>query len=156
MWIHVPSTTCDVMSFFNGAEWRNLSNHNRMSTIQSRTPEKKAKNNVHWPKNFQENLVPLLTYISFHNPMILKLFLKTFPTKMKPTKCPAREKKARQEKQKKEGRRESGKSLLNPKTILKFCFLCMPELCKLILCIWIRRPWSVWPPNSFVVSFNSL
>ena len=29
-----------------------------------------------------------------------KLFLKTFPTKMKPTKCPVREKKLRQEKQK--------------------------------------------------------
>ena len=52
--IHVPSTTCGVISF-NGqgqlcplmsAEWRDLSNHTRMSTIQSRTPENKAKNHV--------------------------------------------------------------------------------------------------------------
>ena len=45
---------------------------------------------------------------------------------------------------------------LNPKTISKFCFLCMPELCKLIFCIWIRRPRSVRPVNSFVLSFSSL
>ena len=48
------STSCDIISF-NGqgqlcpltcAEWRDPSNHTRMSTIQSRTPEKKAKNHV--------------------------------------------------------------------------------------------------------------
>ena len=52
--IHVLSTACDVISF-NGqgqlcpltcAEWRDLSNHTRMSTIQSRTPEKKTRNYV--------------------------------------------------------------------------------------------------------------
>ena len=52
--IHVLSTPCDVISF-NGqgqlcpltcAEWRDLSNRTRMSTIQSRTLEKKAKNLV--------------------------------------------------------------------------------------------------------------
>ena len=32
----------------------------------------------------------------------------------------------------------------------------MPELRKLIFCIWIRRLWSVWPVNGFVVSFSSL
>ena len=50
--ILVPSTACDVFSFnvqgqlcpLMGAEWRDLLNHTRMSTIQSRTPEKKAKN----------------------------------------------------------------------------------------------------------------
>ena len=47
-------------------------------------------------------------------------------------------------------------SLLNPKTILKFCFLPMPELCKLIFCIWIKIPWCVQPTNSFLVSFSSL
>ena len=59
--IHVLSTTCDVVRF-NGqgqlctltcAEWRDLSNHTKMSTIQSRTPEKKAKKKkkpvCHWP-----------------------------------------------------------------------------------------------------------
>ena len=47
-------------------------------------------------------------------------------------------------------------SLLNPKPISKFCFLCMPKLRKLIFCIWNRRPWSVWPVNGFVVGFSSL
>ena len=47
-------------------------------------------------------------------------------------------------------------SFLNPKTISKFCFLCMPELCKLICYIWIRRPRSVRPVNSFVLSLSSL
>ena len=46
--IHVPFTACDVISF-NGqgqlcpltcAEWRDLSNHTRMRTIQSRKPDK--------------------------------------------------------------------------------------------------------------------
>ena len=37
------------------------------------------------------------------NPKILKVFLKTFPTKIKPTKCSTKEKKMRQEKRKKRG-----------------------------------------------------
>ena len=58
---------------------------------------------------------------------------------MKPTKCPAREKKNEARKVKKRGgEKAKGKvktavSLLNPKTILKFCFLYIPELRKLIL-----------------------
>ena len=43
-------------------------------------------------------------------------------------------------------------SLLNPKTMSKFCFLRMPELRKLIFCIWIKRQPSVRPVNQFVVS----
>ena len=52
--IHVLSTACDVISY-NGqgqlclltyAEWRDLSNHTRMCTFQSRTTEKKAKDHV--------------------------------------------------------------------------------------------------------------
>ena len=80
---------------------------------------------------------------------------------MKPTKCPAREKKMRQEKRKKKGgERAKSKSedccvTFKPKN-LKFCFLRMPELSKLIFCIWIRRPQSVRPVNRFVVSFISL
>ena len=73
---------------------------------------------------------------------------------MKPTKCPAREKKMRQEKRK--VKVKTAVSLLNPKTMSKFCFLRMPELRKLIFCIWIRRPPSVRPVNRFVVSFSSL
>ena len=61
--IQVLSTLCDVISFdgqgqlcpLTCAEWRDLSNHTRMSTIQSRTPEKEAKN--------LENLVPLPTHL---------------------------------------------------------------------------------------------
>ena len=68
---------------------------------------------------------------------------------MKPTKCPAREKKMRQEKRKKKGGEKA-------KSKSKFCFLRMPELRKLIFCIWIRRPGSVRPVNRFLVSFSSL
>ena len=90
------------------------------------------------------------------NPKILhvKAFLKTFPTKMKPTKCPAREKKwgkkseKRGEERKWKVKVKTAVSLLNSKTISKFCFLRMPELRKLILYIWIRRPPSVSPVNS--------
>ena len=115
---HVPSMACDVI-IFNGpgqlcplpcAEWSYLSNHARMSTIQSRTPDKNAKDRVTlnrkflWTSCFTTHPPFLLS-----NPKILKDFLKTFPTKMKP-KCPAKEKKRRQYlKEKKEGRRESEK-----------------------------------------------
>ena len=153
--IQVLSTLCDVISF-NGqeqlssltcAEWRDLSNHTRMSTIQSRTPEKEAKNHVTrtWKSSWKSCSITHLPFLST-NPKILKAFLKTLPTKMKPTKCPAREKKNEARKAKKEGRRD----------ISKFCFLRMPELRKLIFCIWIRRPRSVRPVNWFVVSFSSL
>ena len=81
---------------------------------------------------------------------------------MKPTKCPAREKKGgkKSEKRREERKRKvnvkTAVSLLNPKTISKFCFLRMPELRKVIFCIWIRRAPSVRPVNRFVVSFSSL
>ena len=73
------------------------------------------------------------------NPKILKALVKTFPTKMKPSKCATKEKR-RQEKRKKKGGEKA-----------KFCFLCIPELLKLIFCIWIRRPRRVQPVNGFVV-----
>ena len=154
MRIQVLSTLCDVISF-NGqgqlsshtcAEWRDLSNHTRMSTIQSRTPKKEAKNHVTltWKSPWKSCSIAHLPFLS-PNPKILKAFLKTLPTKMKPTKCSARGKKMRQEKRKKKGGEKA-----------KFCFLRMPELHKLIFCIWIRRPRSVRPVNRFVVSFSSL
>ena len=115
--IHVLSTPCDVISF-NGqgqlclltcAEWRDLSNHTRMSTIQSRTPEKTAKNHARLTckSPWKSCSIAHLPFLSL-NPKILKAFLKTLPTKMKPTKCSAR-KKMRQERAKKEGKRESEK-----------------------------------------------
>ena len=115
--IHVLSTAWDVISF-NGqgqlclltcAEWTDLSNHTRMSTIQSRTPEKKDKDHVTltWKSPWKSCSIAHLPFLS-PNPKILKAFLKTLPTKMKPTKCPAREKKWGK-KSEKEGRRESKK-----------------------------------------------
>ena len=63
---------------------------------------------------------------------------------MKPTKWTAEEKKMRQEKRKKRGGKKAkskGKDCcvtFKPKNS-KFCCLHTPELCKLIVCIWIRR-----------------
>ena len=37
----------------------------------------------------------------------------------------------------------------------KSCLLRMPELCKLIFCIWIRRPRRVRPVNGFVVKLQN-
>ena len=95
----------------------------------------------------------------FINSKVLKAFLKTFPTKIKPTKImpSVQKKKIEARKAKKDGgwgeeRKQkvnvkTAVSLLNPKTILKFCFLHMPEHCKLIFCIWIRRLCTTckWP-----------
>ena len=170
MRILVLSTLCDVISF-NGqgqlssltcAEWRDLSNHTRMSTIQSRIPEKGAKNHVTltWKSPWKSCSIAHLPFLS-PNPKILKAFLKNIPTKMKPTKCPARGKKMRQDKRKKRGG-EKAKSksqdccvTFKPKNS-KFCFLRIPELRKLIFCIWIRKPWNVRSVNRSVVSFSSL
>ena len=118
------STLCDIISF-NGqgqlstltcAEWRDLSNHTRMSTIQSRTPEKEAKNYVTrtWKSPWKSCSITHLSFLS-PNPKILKAFLKTLPTKMKPTKCTAREK--RREERKRKVKVKTAVSLLNPKTV---------------------------------------
>jgi len=126
-----------------------------MSTIQSRTPKKTAKNynsnidlkisTTHLPsqdpKSFPENF-------SHQNEACLML--------SKRNKKMRQEKRQRGEERKWKVTIKTAVSFLNPKTISKVCFLCMPELCKLIFCIWIRRPWSVRPVNSFVVSFSSL
>ena len=172
MWIHIPSSTSEVISFngkgqlcqLNCEGWRDLSNHTRMSTIQSRTPEKEAKNHVTltWKPPWKSCSIAHLPFLS-PNPKILKAFLKTVHTKTKPTKCPARENKMRQEKQKMRGggkakskRQDCWVTFKAKNYLLKFCFLHMPELHKLIFCIWIRKPRSVRPVNQFVVSFNFL
>ena len=169
-----PFFCCDIISF-NGqgqlcpltcAEWRDLSNYTRMNTIQSRIVEKKVENLVtltwklSW-KSFSTSHLPFLS----SNPKILKALPKTFPTKMKSNKCPAKEKKWGKKKRKKRGG-EKAKSksqdccvACKPKNyvIIIFCFLRMPKPPKLILiCIWIRRPCSVWPVNCFLVSLSSL
>ena len=92
---------------------------------------------------------------------IIKAFVKTFPTKMKPKQCPAKFKKwSTKDKKRREERKwqvkvKTAVSRLNPKTSLKFCFLHMPDLHKLVCCIWIRRLQSVQPVNGFLVSFSS-
>ena len=124
---------------------------------------KKEKNHVTltWKSPWKSCSIAHLPFLS-PNPKILKAFIKTLPTKMRPTKCPAREKKRgkksekRSEERKRKVKVKTAVSLLNSKTISRFCFLHMPELCKLIFCIWIRRPRSVWPVNGFVASFSSL
>ena len=112
MTVLVLSTACEVISS-NGqgqlcplacGKWRGLSNHTRMSTIQSRTREKNAKNYVTltWKFPWKSCSTTHLPFLS-SNLKILKAFLKTFPTKMKHTKCPAREKKWGKKSEKKGG-----------------------------------------------------
>ena len=131
MRIQVLSTLCDVISF-NGqgqlssltcVEWRDLSNHTRMSTIQSRTPEKEAKNHVTrtWKSPWKSCSIAHLPFLS-PNPKILKAFLKTIPTKMKPTKCPAREKKwGKKSEKRREERKRKVKVNLNQSRNFAFC-----------------------------------
>ena len=158
MQIHIVSTPCDVISF-NGqgqlclltcAEWRDLLNHTRMSTntIQSRTLEKKAKKHVTltWKSPWKSCSIAHLPFLS-PNPEILKAFVKTLLPKWSLLNA-QQEKKMRQEKQKKRGGQKAKSESQDCCVTFKFCFLCMPELCKLIFCIWIRRPWSVWLVNS--------
>ena len=117
----------DVISFYcqgqlcplTCAEWRDLLSHTRMSTIQSRTPEKKAKNHVTltWKFPWKSCSTTHLPFLS-PDPKILKGFLKTFLTKMKPTKCPARERKKKQgEERKRKVKVKTAVSLLDPKTL---------------------------------------
>ena len=78
-----------------------------MSTIQSRTPKKKAKKECNIDLKISMKIL-------FHYPLTFP-FLKTFPTKIKPTKCPASGKKMRQEKPKKRvGEKE--KSIVQART----------------------------------------
>ena len=62
------------------AKWRDLSNHTRRGTIQSRTPEKKAKNRVTltWKFPWKSCSTAHLSFLS-SSPKILKPSLKTFP-----------------------------------------------------------------------------
>jgi len=64
------------------AKRRDLSNHTRRGTIQSRTPEKKAKNRVTLTCKFpwKSCSTAHLPFLS-SNPKILKPSLKTFPPK---------------------------------------------------------------------------
>ena len=171
MRIQVLSTLCDVISF-NGqgqlssltcAEWRDLSNHTRMSTIQSKTPEKEAKNHVTWTwkSPWKSCSIAHLPFRS-PNPKILKAFLKTIPTKWSLLNAQQEKKKMRQEKRKKKGG-EKAKSksqdccvAFKPKNYLKILLSAHARTSQADFCIWIRRPRSVLPVKRFVVSFSSL
>ena len=112
-------------------------------------------------KNFMQILFHFPPTLPFINSKILKAFLKTFHTKIKPTKCPVlKRKKMRQEKWKKRGgekvKSKSQDCCLTFKPS-KFCFQCMPELRKLIFCIWIKRLRTTrkWPYGKSLSSLYS-
>ena len=144
MLFHVLSTACDIIcSNGNGqlcpltyAKWSGLSNHTRMSTIQSRTPQKNAKNHVTltWKSC---SIAHLPSFSS--NPNILK----PFPPKWSLLN-------AQQEKKKwgKKGEKRGEERKIN------FAFCACPTS-RADICIWIRRSWSVRPVTRFVVSFSS-
>ena len=141
----LPLLTSPVLIYtLTCAEWRDVSNHGRVSTIQSRLPEKKAKNHVMLTRKLPWKYCSTshLPFLS-SNRKIVRAFLKLFP----PNEAywmPSSREKMRQEKRKKRGERKrkvkvkTAMSLWNPKTWkLKFCFLRMPQLHKLG---WIRGP----------------
>ena len=106
------STACGVISFSGQGqlcpltceEWRHLSNHARMSTIQPRTPEKKAKNHVTltWKFPWKSCSTTHLPFLSC-NPKILKAFLKLFTPKWSLLNAQREKRKMRQGKRKKRG-----------------------------------------------------
>ena len=109
------------------AEWRDLSNHTRMSTIQSRTPEKKAKNHVTltWKFPWKSSSTTHLLFLSSYPKILIAFLFKLFPPKWSLPKCPQEKKKMRQEKWKRgEGRKRKEKSrplcrALKPKNYLE-------------------------------------
>ena len=151
---HVPSTACDVNSI-NGqvkrypptcAEWRDLSNHTRISTIQSRTPEKRAKNHVTLTGKFSWNLVPPPTYLSF--PLILRSWersLKRFSPKWSVLN-PQQKKKMKQEKRKVKVNQSNR----------NFAFCACPNYASEDFASGSEGRGVLRPVNGFVVSFSSL
>ena len=91
------------------AEWRDLSDHTRMSTIQSRTPETKAKKSVTltWKFPWKSGSTTQLPLVS-SNRKILKAFQKKFPPQWSLLNS-QQKKKYEARKAQKEGRRESEK-----------------------------------------------
>ena len=93
----LAGNTCVVTSFdsqgqlclLTCAGWRCVSNHTRMSTIQSRRQKKKAKKKKHgnlaWKFPWKSCSTTHLTLFSTNPGKILKPFPKSFPTEMEPT-----------------------------------------------------------------------
>lgn len=144
MQIYIPSIACEVISFNSQRQLCHqtcavreeiFQTNTRISPIQSRRLEKKAKSYVKsTPKNVVKVLFhypPTLPFNYSCNSTILKAFPTAFLTK-----------KNQGMKAKEKGRRVSKKfivktavSILNPKTFSKFWFLCLPQLRTLIRCI---------------------
>ena len=117
------------------------------------TGARKRQNNhvtLTWKFPWKSRSTTLLPLLSSH-PKILKAFLKTFPPKMKPTKCPAREKQHEARKAQKRG----GEKAKSKSQDCCFTFKLKNYLKILLSAHAIRRPWIVWPVNSFVVSCSS-
>ena len=150
MQIYIPSIACEVTSFNSQRQLCHqtyavkveiFQTNTRISTIQSRRLEEKAKDHVKsTPKNVMKVLFycpPTLPFNYSCNSTILKAFPKAFLT------------------EKKSGYESKRKlllllSILNPKTVSKFWFLCLPQLRRLIRCIKTKGC-----KNSFLVSFSS-
>lgn len=142
MQIYIPSIACEVISFNSQRQLCHqtcavreeiFQTNTRISTIQSRRLEKKAKNHV-WstPKNVVKVLFhypPTLPFNYSCNSTILKAFPKAFLTEKKS----GHERKGEDSKQK--FKVKTAVSILNPKTFSKFWFLCLPQLRRLIRCI---------------------
>ena len=104
---HVSCTLCDVISF-NGqgqfcqltcAGGKDLSNHTKLTTIQSKKPEKNAKNDMYSWHEIPMNI--LFTTLLHFNPSN-----SSTPIEIKHSYCPAKEKRGTR-KAKEKGRRES-------------------------------------------------
>ena len=93
------------------AEWRDVSNDTRVSTIHSRTPEEKAKNHVMLTRKLprKSSSTTHLPFLS-SNPKILTAFRNTFSTKMKPTECPAKAKNEARKAKKEGGEKAKSKN----------------------------------------------
>ena len=135
LWRHQFFNSRGQLCLLTWAEWRDLSDHTRMSLIQSRTPEKKAKKSgtLTWKFPWKSGSTTQLPLVS-SNPKILKAFQKNSHHN-EAYLIPSKRKNMRQEKRKKKGGEKAKRksqvccALLNPKT--KFCFLRMPKLRKL-------------------------
>ena len=144
MQIYIPSIACEVISFNSQRQLCHqtcavreeiFQTNTRISTIQSRRLEKKAKDHV---KSTPKNVVKVL----FHYPPTLPFnyscnstILKAFPTAFLTKKNQGMKAKKKGEESKQKFIVKTAVSILNPKTFSKFWFLCLPQLWTLIRCI---------------------
>lgn len=133
MQIYIPSIACEVISFNSQRQLCHqtcavreeiFQTNTRISPIQSRRLEKKAKSYV---KSTPKNVVKVL----FHYPLTLPFnYSCNFHQKKS-----GHESKRKGEESKQKFIVKTAVSILNPKTFSKFWFLCLPQLRTLIRCI---------------------